>query len=141
MADSYVCSGATLRCTMGTNQGSLTVLPIHRTDLTGKPMANINDHVPMVNLGSFGRCCSLAFPATAAATAANQGVLTPAPCMHNTPMPWLPGKLDYLVDGFPALLKSDHCQCMWGGTISIVDDGQKDTGSADMSKKPRETFK
>lgn len=140
MTDSYVCSGATMRCTMGTSQARLTVLPIRTVYLTGKPMANISDHLTMVNLAPFGRCRSLGFPATASATAANHGTLTPMPCMHNTPFPWMGGKNDYLVKGQPALLKSSKCQCMWGGTISLITDGQTDTGAADMSKMPREEF-
>lgn len=135
MADSYVCSGATMKCTMGTSTARLTVLPIRTVFLTGQPMANISDHLTMVNLAPFGRCRSLGFPATAAATAAHHGHLTPMPCMHNTPFPWMNGKNDYIVKGDPALLKSSTCQCMWGGTISLVTDGQTPTGPADMSKK------
>lgn len=99
-------------------------------------MANISDHLSMVNLAPFGRCRSLGFPATASATAANHGSLTPMPCMHNTPFPWMGGKNDYIVKDDPALLKSCTCQCMWGGTINIVDNGQVDTGPANMIKVP-----
>ena len=106
MADSYVCSGATMKCTMGTSTARLTVLPIRTVFLTGQPMANISDHLTMVNLAPFGRCRSLGFPATAAATAAHHGHLTPMPCMHNTPFPWMGGKMDYIIKGDPALLKS-----------------------------------
>lgn len=138
--NSYVCSGATMRCTMGTSQASLTVLPIRTVNLTGKPMANISDHLSFVNLGQFGRCRSLGFPATAAATAAAHGKLTPMPCVHNTPFPWMGGKNDYIIKGDPALLKSSKCQCMWGGTISLVNDGQTYTGPADLSKRSTEEF-
>lgn len=130
--DSYVCSGATLRCSMGTSQAKLTVLPSRTVFLTGRPMANISDHLSFVNLAPFGRCRSIGFPATASATAANNGSLTPMPCVHNTPFPWMGGKNDYLVKGNPALLKSSQCQCMWGGTISIINDGQKDTSVAEV---------
>lgn len=125
---------------MGTSTARLTVLPIRTVFLTGQPMANISDHLSMVNLAPFGRCRSLGFPATAAATAAHHGHLTPMPCMHNTPFPWMNGKNDYIVKGDPALLKSSTCQCMWGGTISLVTDGQAPTGPADMSKKPSKEF-
>ena len=140
MADSYVCSGATMKCSMGTSQAKLTVLPSRTVFLTGQPMANISDHISMVNLAPFGRCRSLGFPATASATAANHGSLTPMPCMHNTPFPWMGGKNDYIVKGDPALLKSSTCQCMWGGTISIVNDGQTSTGAADLSRTNRAVF-
>ena len=140
MADSYVCSGATMRCTMGTSTAKLTVLPSRTMFLTGPPQANISDHISMRNLAPFGRCRSLGFPATASATAANHGHLTPMPCVHNTPFPWMGGKDDYIIRGDDALLKSSTCSCMWGGTISIVDDGQRNTGVADLSRKPTEEF-
>lgn len=135
MADSYVCSGAMMRCTMGTSLAKLTVLPTKTVNLTGQPQANISDNKTMVNLAPFGLCRSLGFPATASATAAAMGTLTPMPCMHNTPMPWMGGKMDYLIKGQPALLKSCKCQCMWGGTISLVTDGQIGEGTKWVQKK------
>lgn len=140
MVDSYVCSGATMKCSMGTSQAKLTVLPSRTVFLTGQPMANISDHLSMVNLAPFGRCRSLGFPATASATAAAHGKLTPMPCMHNTPFPWMNGKNDYIVKGDPALLKSSTCSCMWGGTISITDDGQHGEGTQWVQKKEKEEF-
>lgn len=140
MADSYVCSGATMRCSMGTSQAKLTVLPSRTIFLTGQPMANISDHLSMVNLAPFGRCRSLGFPATASATAAAHGKLTPMPCMHNTPFPWMGGKNDYIIKGDPALLKSSTCSCMWGGTISITDDGQHGEGTQWVQKETQECF-
>lgn len=125
-----------MRCTMGTSLAKLTVLPIRTVFLTGQPMANISDHKSMVNLAPFGLCRSLAFPPTAAATAAAHGHLTPMPCVHNTPAPWFVGKMDYLIKGQPALLKSCKCQCMWGGTISLVTDGQVGEGVQYVQKQP-----
>ena len=138
MADSYVCSGATMKCTMGDQSAKLTVLPNRTVILCGKPMANISDHASMVNLAPFGKCRSLAYPATAAATAAALGTLTPMPCVHNTPLPWAGGKSDYLIKNQPALLKSCKCTCMWGGIISITDDGQKGEGTQWLQKSPKE---
>ena len=140
MADSYVCSGATMRCAMGTSPAKLTVLPSRAVFLTGQPMVNISDHLTKVNLAPFGLCRSLGFPATAAATAANHGCLTPRPCMHNTPFPWMGGKNDYIVKGELALLKSSTCSCMWGGTISIIDDGQHGEGTQWVQKQPEEKY-
>lgn len=140
MADSYVCSGAMMKCTMGTAPAKLTVLPTRTVYLAGQPQANISDHVSMVNLAPFGLCRSLAFPATAAATAAALGTLTPMPCMHNTPTPWIGGKMDDLIKGQPALLKSCKCQCMWGGTISLTFDGQMGEGTQYVQKKGKEQF-
>lgn len=139
MSDSYVCSGAMMKCTMGTAPAKLTVLPTRTADLTGKPQANISDHKTMVNLAPFGLCRSLAFPQTAAATAAALGTLTPTPCMHNTPDPWMGGKNDYLTKGQPTLLKSSICQCKWGGIISIINDGQEGENSS-VDKQPRTVY-
>lgn len=140
MADSYVCSGAIMQCTMGDQPAQLTVLPSRTVLLCGKPMANISDHVTKVNLAPFGRCRSLGFPATAAATAAHLGKLTPMPCMHNTPDPWIPGKSDYFVKGQPALLKSCKCICKWGGVISIVSNGQVGEGVQYVPVIPKDNF-
>ena len=139
--NSYVCSGAIMRCTLGTSPAKLTVLPVRTVNLTGPPMANISDHQSMVNLAPFGLCRSLGYPATASATAANHGSLTPMPCIHNTPIPWTGGKMDYLIKGQPALLKTCKCQCMWGGTISLVTDGQVGEGTQYVQKKPKSDFK
>lgn len=139
-SDSYICSGATMRCTKGTSLARLTVLPSRTVFLTGQPMANISDHLSMINLAPFGRCRSLGFPATASATAANHGSLTPMPCMHNTPFLWMRGKDDYIIKGDSALLKSSTCSCMWGGTISLVTDGQAPTGLINLTREERETF-
>ena len=140
MADSYVCSGAMMRCTMGSSPAKLTVLPSRTVFLAGQPMANISDHKSMVNLAPFGLCRSLGYPATASATAAAHGHLTPMPCMHNTPAPWMVGKMDYLVKGQPALLQSCKCQCMWGGTISLINNGQVGEGAEGVSEMKRAFF-
>lgn len=138
--NSYVCSGATMRCTFGTSQARLTVLPSRTVYLTGQPQANISDHQSMVNLAPFGRCRSLAFPPTASATAAAHGHLTPMPCIHNTPAPWMGGKMDVLIKGQPALQKTSKCQCMWGGTISLVTNGQVGEGTTWINKIPKQSF-
>jgi len=141
MADSYVCSGAMMRCTMGSSPAKLTVLPSRTVYLAGKPQANISDTKSMVNLGAFGLCRSMGYPATASATAAAHGVLTPMPCMHNTPMPWIGGKTDHIVKGQPALLKSCKCQCMWGGTISLLDNGQVGEGARGVTAKKKQSIR
>lgn len=135
MADSYVTSTATLSCPFGSKKVKLNVLPTRTVFLTGKPMANISDHIPGVNIPGFGKCRSLAYPPTAAATAANHGKLTPMPCMPGTNSDWIAGKSDYIIKGKPALLKSSKCICQWGGVITVTDDGQTNTGPADLSKE------
>ena len=124
MADSFVTSTATLRCTCGMAPAKLIVTPEKRVMLANKPMANIMDFKPMVNIPAFGMCTSLANPTVASATSAAMGVLTPMPCIPNIVAPWMPGKPNYLIANQPALLKSCTCQCLWAGSISILTDGQ-----------------
>lgn len=134
MSDSYVTSKATMKCSCGDRQAKLTVYPDRTVFLTEKPMANISDHISLYNIAPFGRCHTTRYPATGAATAANHGRLTPMPCIPGTVSDWINGKDDYIVKGKPALLKSSYCRCQWGGVITITDDGQMDTGEADLSK-------
>ena len=140
MADSYVCSGAMMKCTMGSSPAKLTVLPSRTVDLAGQPQANISDHKSMVNLGAFGLCRSMGFLATASATAAAHGHLTPMPCVHNTPAPWMGGKMDTLIKGQPALLKSSTCICMWGGKISLITNGQMGEGAQGVNERAQGGF-
>jgi len=101
----YVCSGAKLKCSMGSKQSELEVVHLtERVLLCGKPMANIMDSKPMVNIKPFGQCSSLANPVVAAATSANYGRLQKMPCIPNTISPWVNGKMSVLVKGSPALL-------------------------------------
>lgn len=132
--DSYVCSGATMKCTFGDRKSKLTVFPDRTVFLTGQPMANISDHTSLYNIAPFGKCHTTSFPPTGAATAAAHGKLTPMPCVPGTNSNWMNGKNDYIIKGDPALLKSSFCRCCYGGVITITDDGQRDTGSADLSR-------
>jgi hypothetical protein len=118
-----VCTGAVLQCAMGVAPSSLVATP--KTVMTSNmDAANITDHVPMVNIMSFGACTSLANPSVAAATAAALGVLTPMPCMPNTTTPWVPGSPTVIVVNAPALNESSKLMCMWGGVISVNMAGQ-----------------
>lgn len=120
----YVCTGATLKCTMGTSCPKLKATP-KNVSLTGKDQANIADYVSMKNIPGFGRCRSLGYPPTASATAANHGKLTPMPCVPGTCPKWKAIDKDSLICGEPALLKPATLRCMYGGTISIIDPGQR----------------
>lgn len=119
----YVCTGAVMKCTMGTSTAKLKATP-KSVSLVGKDQANIADFVSMVNVPGFGRCRSLAYPPTAAATAANHGHLTPMPCVPGTCPFWSAVDRNSLVCGQPALLKAATLKCAFGGTISIVSPGQ-----------------
>lgn len=118
-----VCSGAMLQCSFGAAPGTLNVLPMNRV-MSGTPSANIMDHVPMMNIGTFGMCSSLANPAVAAATAAALGALTPMPCVPATSAPWAPGSPTVQIANMPALNNSSKATCSFGGVIQIVMPGQ-----------------
>ena len=124
----YVCTGAKLKCTMGTDLSTLWATPKNVT-LTGRNQANIADYVSMVNVPGFGRCRSLGYPPTASATAAHHGHLTPMPCVPGTCPKWSSVDPNSMVCREPALLKPATLRCSYGGIISIVNPGQ------DLEKK------
>ncbi|WP_028310735.1 DUF4280 domain-containing protein [Derxia gummosa] len=115
---------ATLQCSFGAAPSNLVVLPARTVHSGMQFAANIMDNVPMVNILPFGVCGSLAFPATAAATSAAMGALTPMPCVPTTPTPWQPGVPNLLVDYLPAIDNTCSLMCAWGGVIRITSPGQ-----------------
>ena len=119
-----VCMGAMMQCSFGMAPSSLVVLPTNMTYTDQVPDANIMDHIPMVNIMPFGMCMSLANPMVAAATAAALGVLTPMPCIPNTPAPWVPGAPTVLLGNFPTLDNVSQLMCMWAGVIQFITPGE-----------------
>lgn len=119
-----VCMGANMMCTFGMAPSSLVVLPTNKVFTNQMPDANIMDHVPMTNIMPFGMCMSIANPAVAAATAAALGVLTPMPCVPNTPAPWVIGAPTDLLGNFPALDNISTLTCIWGGVITFITPGE-----------------
>jgi hypothetical protein len=119
-----VVNGAILQCSFGLAPSTFVVLPVNRVMDGNQPAANIMDHIPMVNIMPFGMCTSAANPTVASATAAAMGVLTPMPCVPNTPSPWVTGAPTVLLAYFPALDDPSKCMCVWGGVISITFPGQ-----------------
>ncbi|WP_270938346.1 DUF4280 domain-containing protein [Falsiroseomonas oryzae] len=120
----WVVDGAVIACTMGMAPATLGVPPRHGVTLEHKGKATIMDHKPMVNIRPFGACMSPANPQVAAATAAALGVLTPQPCQPMTQTPWMPGNRAVRIAQEPGLDDTCTCQCLWGGTISVVFAGQ-----------------
>ena len=114
-----------MTCSFGVAPSQLVVLPANRVFTDGVPDANIMDHVPLVNIMPFGMCSSPANPAVASATAAALGVLTPMPCIPNTPAPWLTGAPTVVLGNFPTLDNTHTLMCMWGGVIKFVDAGEE----------------
>lgn len=99
---------------------SIIVTPMNRVMAENKPMANIGDSKPFMNILPFGVCMSLANPLTASLTAAALGVLTPGPCVPATVGPWMPGSPTVTVANMPALNSTSKCMCAYGGQISVV---------------------
>ena len=119
-----VCMGAMMQCSFGTAPSSLVVLPKNETFTDQVPDANIMDHVPMVNIMPFGMCTSLANLTVAAATAAALGVLTPMPCVPNTPAPWVTGAPTVMLGNAPALDNVSKLMCVWAGVIQFSTPGE-----------------
>lgn len=119
-----VCHGATLACSFGTASSGMVVQPINKVNTNNVPAANIMDHKSMGNIMPFGACSSIANPTVAAATASAMGVLTPMPCIPNTPSPWVTGSPTVLLANQPALNNTSTLQCAWRGVIKIVNPGQ-----------------
>ena len=119
-----VCMGAMMQCTFGLAPSSLVVLPKNQIFTDQMPDANIMDHVPLVNIMPFGMCTSLANPTVAAATAAALGVLTPMPCIPNTPAPWATGAPTAMLGNAPTLDNVSKLMCVWAGVIQFTAPGE-----------------
>ena len=117
------CTGGQMQCTFGMAPSVFNATP--KTVITSNMMAgNILDNIPIVNIPPFGMCQSPANPTVAAATAAAMGVLTPMPCVPNTPAPWAPGAATVMVCNAPALDNTSTLTCIWGGVITFTNPGQ-----------------
>lgn len=114
-------------CDMGVAPSVLTVTPGPPHSATAPvpavPLATVTDFIPLTNIQSFGMCSSPANPAVIAATAAKLGAFTPAPCVPATADPWAPPQ-PVAASGDPTFDQTATCQCLWGGTIAVIDPGQ-----------------
>ncbi len=122
-----VVNGAKLMCSFGAAPSTLVVLPVRRVNVANQPSATIMDHKPMVNILPFGTCMSMGNPAVASATSAAMGVLTPMPCVPNTPSPWSPGGITVNNTNEVTLDNPSICNCVFGGVITISFPGQTQT--------------
>ena len=117
------CMGGMMMCTFGV--APATFMPTPKTVMTSNvPAGNIMDHAPMVNILPFAMCTSPSNPMVAAATAAAMGVLTPMPCIPNTPAPWVPGAPTVMLCNSPALDNTCQLMCIWAGVITFSNPGQ-----------------
>lgn len=117
------CLGAMMTCSFGAAPSTLIPTP-KQINTSYVPAANIMDNVPIQNIPPFGVCSCPANPTVAAATAAAMGVLTPMPCIPNTPAPWVPGAPTVLLNNMPALNNTSKLMCIWGGVIQFSNAGQ-----------------
>lgn len=113
-------AGGMMMCSFGMAPATLTVLPIARVTIEGRPAANIGASIPFVNVPPFGMCMSLANPTVAAATSAALGVLTPMPCTPVTAGPWTPAAPRTTIGGQSALVSGSTCMCSYGGVIQLT---------------------
>src|SRR5579875_2630112 len=112
-------STASLVCSFGMAPSTLNVLPVRRVLIEGKPVATVEDVLPMLNIPPFGMCTSLSNPTVASAAAA-AGVLTPMPCVPVPVGPWKPPSASTLVGGTPVASEGATCNCSWGGVITAT---------------------
>lgn len=120
MGSPVVTAGAQLLCTFGVAPATMVVLPVNRVLVGKQPAATVMDHVPMLNIPTFGMCSSMSNPMVIAATTAALGVLTPMPCLPATVSPWMPGAMRATAGKLPLLTASSQCNCIWGGLITVT---------------------
>jgi hypothetical protein len=120
-----VAAGAKVLCPFGTMPATLNVTSQSTVLAQGKPMATIQDFAPNVNISGCGMCSSMANPQVAAATAAALGVLTPQPCIPAVAGPWIVPQAVCLAGGKPVLTNEAKAICSYGGSLTIIDAGQK----------------
>lgn len=118
-----VCTGATLQCSFGTMPATFSGTG---TRVSAVGQAGVVTDVAAANVPPFAMCMSLGNPQVAAATAAEQGVLTSQPCQPVL-SEWSPGSARVMVGGIGALDKSSQCLCNWGGVVTVTDAGQTAT--------------
>jgi len=108
-ARSFVTHGATLRCSKGTAPNTLKIMDKNQIYIKGKPVATVDDCKAMMNIPSFATCRRRHSP----------------PC---TPIPigkWKNGKNEVVAKGTPSLMDNSTIKCAHGGTIKIINPGQK----------------
>ncbi|MBN2825748.1 MAG: DUF4280 domain-containing protein [Campylobacterales bacterium] len=116
-----LCTSAMMSCSFGTAPSTLNVLPDKMILASNKPMANIMDNKPIVNIPPFAMCNSVINPATKRPPPV---IFTPAPCVPNITLPWTPGNPTVLVKNLPSIDNNSKLMCMWGGVISVTFPGQ-----------------
>jgi len=113
-----------MKCSFGLAPSKL--IPTFKTVMTSSMLAaNIQDHLPFMNIPSFGMCTCPTNPVVAAAMATPpSGVLKPQPCIPATFTPWVTGAPTVMLCNAPALDNMSKLMYIWGGVIIFLDPGQ-----------------
>lgn len=106
-----------MTCSFGMAPSPLNVDPSNII-AEGIPIATILDFAPFANIISFAICQS---PANPACQPAMDTIGYPiGPCIPATIMPWVPGALNVLMGGMPALDDASITICAYAGVIDII---------------------
>lgn len=111
----YAVEGMRVKCSIGTTMCTLNTMG-HGVTYQGKSVLNANDHIPMVNIMTFGTCIN-------------------KPCVPVTPLAWRFCNEEHMIDGAPALTTDSLCNCALGGVLSIVDNSVSMGGIGAQSAK------
>jgi hypothetical protein len=108
-----VCHGATLHCSMGLMPACLRVLPGRGPTRGGRPIAQVSDHRPLVNIEAFGTCTARGRPRR---------------CVPVTVAPWSPGAPGIALgaEHVAAISRTSTLSCSEGGLIRVIDDASPD---------------
>lgn len=102
---SNIPDGATLQCTLGSQNSKLRVASSHGAKIGGKLEATIQDYQPGVNIMTFGMCMRS---------------VPPLACTPTVMNPWLLGNKGHEINGEPALMSNSILSCACGGIIKIL---------------------
>ncbi|MBR3745869.1 MAG: DUF4280 domain-containing protein [Selenomonadaceae bacterium] len=111
MSKEYMTAMEMIKCSCSTAQAPIPIMcPISHGVISCKthlPVLNANDHIPFVNIMTFGTCNMIQTPAG------------PGPCVPTVIMAWKSCDMNYFVGGAPALTKDSFLTCTLGGTIKF----------------------
>lgn len=110
--DLCTCSNGSISCPL------MVIDPLRKMKVDGKSAAIATDN-SIANVSTFGMCNNINNPAVAAATAAAQGVLTPAPCVPVAIDTWNNTVKKTSINGVIALGENSTLNCIYGGCIKI----------------------
>lgn len=103
----YVVSGALLKCSFGVVPSYLNLKISHGSFVDERAQCNIGDRQVSDNITTFGACAA-----------------DSQPCKPVFKQDWLGGKTDVIIGDKAALVSKCYLQCMRTGQVTIVNDGQ-----------------